>query len=317
MGITGPSGSGKTTVWRAIGGGGAQEIATVDVPDARLDEMVRMHSSPKRVPIHIEIVDVHQPGRTPAAAIAALREMDAILLVVAAFGGLDASTALTSTVEELVIADLAPLEKRLERARKDKDSAEEIPVLEKALARLSGGEILSGEPWEESDLAVLAPLAPLTIKPLVVVVNVDESVSSSFEGPSERALILNAQLESEVAGMEATEARTLLEAYGVSETGREKVVRAVFESFDLITFYTMNAGETRAWELRRGSAAPDAAGTVHTDMRRGFIRAEAASFDEVARAGSWDAAKAKGLVRVEGKEYAVRDGDVLRIRFAV
>lgn len=319
VGITGPVGSGKTTVWKAIGGGeAAAEIATVGVPDSHLDELVSMHSVSKRVPVHIELVDVHQPGHTPAASIARLREMDAVLVVAPAFGGLDASAALDSFLEELVLADLAPVEKRLERAKKDPAARSEIPALDKAISLLSNGAPLSDGEWDDPQRAALSPLAPITIKNLLIVWNVDEgSPPPPPEETSRLVVLLNAELEAEVAGMETAEAKSLLEAYGIKETGKEKVVRAVFESFDLITFFTMNDKEARAWELRRGATAPDAAGTVHSDMRRGFIRAEVISFEDVAKSGSWDAAKSEGLMRVEGKDYVVADGDVIRIRFAV
>lgn len=316
VGITGPPGSGKTTVWKAVGGvQTAGEVATVEVPDARLDDLVSMHSVSKRVPVHIELVDVHQPGQTPAASIARLRETDAVLVVAPAFGGLDGTVALESFLEELVLADLAPTEKRLERARKDPSAKSEVPALEKAISLLSNGTHLSDADWDEPERAVLSALAPITLENLLIVWNVDED--SPPPQTARRVVLLNAGLEAEVSGMEPAEAKSLLEAYGIDESGKDKVVRAVFESFDLITFFTLNEKEARAWELRRGAAAPDAAGSVHTDMRRGFIRAEVASFDDVAKARSWTAAKSQGLTRVEGKDYVVADGDVIRIRFAV
>ncbi|MGH9194299.1 MAG: DUF933 domain-containing protein [Acidimicrobiia bacterium] len=323
VGITGPAGSGKTTIWKAIGGSrAAGDIATVEVPDPRLDELVAMHSvsrrAAKRVPVHIELVDVHQPSQTPAAGIARLREMEAVLVVAPAFGGLDGEASLESFLEELVIADLAPVEKRMERARKDPAAKNEIPALESALTMLSSGAFLSERDWDEPLRAALSALAPITLKNLLIVWNVDESGAVGAPPQSSHpVIVLNAAVEAEVSDMGAAEAKVLLEAYGIEGMAKDKVLRAIFTSFDLITFFTLNEKEVRAWELKAGATAPIAAGTIHTDMQRGFIRAEVASFDDVANAGSWDAAKSSGRVRVEGKDYVVADGDVIRIRFSV
>src|SRR5262249_56756271 len=127
----------------------------------------------------------------------------------------------------------------------------------------------------------------------------------------------SAEMEAESAGMEPEEARELLAEFGVKEPGLDRVVAACYRALDLITFLTTGEDETRAWEVRRGAHAPEAAGVIHTDLERGFIRAEVVGYDDLVEAGGWDAAKSKGLLRVEGKEYVVREGDVLHVRFAV
>jgi ribosome-binding ATPase YchF (GTP1/OBG family) len=155
----------------------------------------------------------------------------------------------------------------------------------------------------------------LTLKPEVVVANLEEGE----EPPAElgEAVGVYAAIEAETAEMEPEEARALLEEFGVSEPGLERVIAAGYGALDLITFLTTGDDETRAWEVRRGATAPEAAGAIHTDLQRGFIRAEVISYDELVAAGSMDAAKAAGKVRVEGKDYVVREGDILHVRFAV
>lgn len=315
VGITGPPGAGKTTVWRAITGGRAHgDVAAVPLSDERLDALVDLHSSKKRVPVQMEFVDVHSPGLTTAAAIARLREMDAIVAILPVFSGEDRESARRSVLDELILADMGPLEKRLERARKDRAAAREITPLEAGLSVLESGRPLIEENWDQVALSTFSPLAPLTLKPLLLIANVDEAEAGANVGG---ALQLSARLEAEVAGLEGTEAEELLAGYGVPAPASDRVAREVYRMLELITFFTINDEESRAWELRKGAKAPEAAGTVHTDMQRGFIRAEVCAFDRLQTAGSWTAAKGAGSVRVEGKDYVVADGDVIRIRFSV
>lgn len=319
IGITGPPGSGKTTLWRAITGGETSgEIATVEVPEPRLDKLVELHASRSRVAAHLEVVDVHAGSRTPSAATARLREMDAIVAVLPTFGGQDPTKELSSLTDELILADMGPVDTRLHRAKKDPAARQEVPALEAAADELGAGRFLAIKEWDVPDLAVFSPLALITLKPLIVVYNVDEShvgdlpPSSGFS-----SFAASASLEAEVAGLDQEEARVLLEAYGVAEPVLGKVIVAVYRSLDLITFLTTSDKESRAWEVRRGATAPEAAGVIHSDLQRGFIRAEVVSFDSLVQAGSWDAAKSKGLVRVEGKDYVFQEGDVTHFRFAV
>lgn len=319
IGITGPPGSGRTTLFTALSGGaGKGEIATVPVPEPRLDKLVELHASRSRVPAQLEVVDVHAAARTPAAAIAKLREMDALLAVLPTFAGQDPVGELGTLRDELILADMSPVDTRLQRARKDPAAKKEVPALEEAAAVLEKGEFLSTRSWEKGDLAVFSPLALITLRPLICVFNVEESRLAEEPPPTaDPSFVTNAPLEAEVAGLEPDEARGLLEAYGVSEPVLGKVIMAVYRSLELITFFTTSEKESRAWEVRKGATAPEAAGAIHSDLQRGFIRAEVVGYDALVEAGSWDAAKSKGLLRVEGKDYIFQEGDVTHFRFAV
>lgn len=318
VGITGPPGAGKTTLWRAVSGTEAKgEIAAVAVPDARLDALARMESSRRIVPVHFDLVDVHAAARSAPAAIARLREMDAVLIVVPAFAAGDPGGVLRSTLDDLVLADMAPVETRLERARKDLASRREVPALEAALAHLGEGRLLSEGDWERDERAVFSPLAPITLKPLLVAWNLGEEGGDSLPETALPSIAISAALEGEVAGLEAEEAAGLLAAYGIEQRAADRTIAMVYGSLHLITFFTAGDREARAWEIPRGWTAPEAAGSVHSDMQRGFIRAEVIDYERVAATGSWQAAKSAGLIRVEGKDYVMADGDVVFFRFAV
>lgn len=319
IGITGPAGSGKTTLFKAISGPDVKgDIATVAVPDPRLDKLVELHTSKSRVPVQLEVVDVHAAARTPSAATARLREMDAILAVIPAFAGQDAGAELSRLVDDLILADMSPVDTRLQRAKKDPAAKKEVPALEAAAAVLEKGDFISSREWDKTDLAVFSPLALITARPLIAVVNVDEaSVSQDPPDSQITTFIASAALEAEVSGLSPEETSELLSAYGVSEPVLGKVIISVYRSLDLITFFTTSDKESRAWEVRRGATAPEAAGAIHSDLQRGFIRAEVVPYDKLVEAGSWDAARSKGQIRVEGKEYVFQEADVTHFRFAV
>lgn len=311
-------------MWRAISGADTKgDVAAVPVPDDRLHRLTELHDSRKTVHAQIEVFDIHSAAKTAAAAIARLRDVDALVAVLPAFAGQDPGKELEKIRDELLLADMGPVETRLQRARKDPAAKKEVPSLEAAMAHLERGEFMSAGLWETPDLAVFSPLALITLKPLIVVFNVDEAALADArkEGLSGDGSLstfsTSAALEAEVAGMGPDEARELLSAYGVGEPVLGKVIQAVYRSLDLITFFTTGDDESRAWEVRKGATAPEAAGVIHSDIQRGFIRAEVIHFADLVAAGSWDAAKAKGLLRVEGKEYIFQEGDVTHFRFAV
>jgi GTP-binding protein YchF len=284
-----------------------------------LGALTKLESSKKTVAAKVRFVDV--PGGLTAQGIAEFRQTDALAIVVRNFGP-EATPAvdLSSVQAELLLADLASIEGGVERARKRAKGAPEarveVAALEEAQKLLEAERPLLQGKFDEQALKVLKGFGLLTLKPWIVVANTEEGVETPPDVPGD-AIAISASLEAEVAGMEADDAAELLSGFGVTDPGLHRVISACYRALDLITFLTTGEDETRAWEVRRGAKAPEAAGVIHSDLQRGFIRAEVMSYDDLVGAGSWDAAKAKGLLRVEGKEYVVAEGDVLHIRFAV
>ncbi|MDQ3916010.1 MAG: YchF family ATPase [Actinomycetota bacterium] len=323
VGIVGMPYSGKSTLFQALtsagSAGGRSNQAVVDVPDDRLGVLARIERSKKVVHAKVRFVDV--PGGLTAQGIAEFRNTDALCMVVRAFGD-DANpkSELASLEAEMVLADLTNVESGLDKARKKaRGSAEgkvEAAVLEKAHELLNAERPLREGTFDDAERKILRGFGPLTMKPWIVVANTEEG-SGLPEGLPEDAFAVSAALEAEVAGMDEAEARELLAGFGVEEPGLTRVIAACYRALDLITFLTTGEDETRAWEVRKGAKAPEAAGVIHSDLERGFIRAEVVAYDDLVEEGSWDAAKAKGRLRVEGKDYVVNEGDVLNIRFAV
>jgi hypothetical protein len=323
IGIVGMPYSGKSTLFTALtrsgSVGGRSNQAVVDVPDPRLQVLSDIESSKKTVHARVRFVDV--PGGLTAQAIGEFRQMDALCLVVRAFGpDAEASKELADLSAELLLADLASVDSAVEKARKraksDASAAVERDALEKAHALLEQETLLRDGDLSDEDRKALRGFGPLTLKPWIVVANVEEG-GELPDGLPEDAIPISAALESEVAGMEPEDAKEMLEGFGISEAGLDRVIAACYRALDLITFLTTGPDESRAWEVRRGAKAPEAAGAIHSDLERGFIRAEVVAYDDLLEAGSWDAAKPAGKLRVEGKDYVVAEGDVMNIRFAV
>ena len=266
----------------------------------------------------VEVADVHSTARTAAAANARLRNMDALLVVVPGFGGLDGEKALNAMKDELLLADMGPFENRLNKAKRDPSAKAELPVLQRGLGLLNDGQFLSSRSWEKEELGYFSALAPMTLKPLILVFNVDEDgLERSIEAPGFTSITVSALLEAEVAGLSLEDAKDLLGAYGVEEPVMGRVVQEIYRSLDLITFFTTGDDESRAWEVRRGATAAEAAGAIHTDIQRGFIRAEVIGYEELVAAGHWDKAKAANQIRVEGRDYLFKEGDCTHFRFNV
>jgi ribosome-binding ATPase len=321
IGLVGVPFSGKSTLFTALtrvgSHGGQANVAVVPVPDPRLGVLTEMERSKKTVPAQVRFVDV-PGGVSSAQGLATLREADALAVVVRSFGvDRDPAAELAEVRNELLLADLAVVESSLDRAvkRAKGKPGPDVGALHRAKDALDAERPLREAGLTEEELAHLRAIAPLTSKPEVVVANLEEGadVPPELEG----AIGVYAAIEAETAEMDPNEARALLEEFGVSEPGLERVIAASYGALDLITFLTTGEDESRAWEVSRGATAPEAAGAIHTDLQRGFIRAEVISYDELVAAGSMDAAKAAGKVRVEGKDYVVREGDILHVRFAV
>ena len=322
VGIVGMPYSGKSTLFTALtrsgGAGGRSNQAVVEVPDERLAVLADIESSKKVVPAKVRFVDV--PGGLTAQGIAEFRQVDALCMVVRAFGE-DARPPeeLSSLEAELILADLASVESGVEKARKKArgkgEGKAELEALEQAHALLDAEKPLRDGDFEDEALKILRGYGPLTLKPWIVVANVGEGETGP--GGIDGSIAISAALEAEVAGMDGADAAELLEGFGIEEPGLDRVIAACYRALDLITFLTTGEDETRAWEVRRGAKAPEASGAIHSDLERGFIRAEVVHYDDLVKAGGWDKAKAEGSLRVEGKDYVVQEGDVLHVRFAV
>ena len=296
VGIVGLPGSGRSTLLAALTGEHGP-VGTVPIPDERLEPVARAAGSPKWTPAALQAVEVAGTG---PALLGNLRQVDALLGVVDGFSGThDPAADRETLLLELIVADRDHVERRLERVRAQAKSGdpqvkEEVAELERVLAHLEAGRALS-----ELRQGLPGELEPLTTKPLVVLEN----------GPDGIDLKLEAEL-AELPPDEAAEFRD-------GPSALEAVLRELFEAAELITFFTANENEARAWTLRRGGTALDAAATVHSDLARGFIRCEVVRWDELVEAGSRAELARRGRVHVEGKTYVVRDGDVLNVRFNV
>jgi GTP-binding protein YchF len=355
VGIVGLPQSGKTTLFNALtragvpagGAAGKASVAAVPVPDPRVDVLAELERSRKKVFVQARVGDVaglsaggsggpaaQGPGGSGLAPrlLGALREADALAMVLAAWDGsapdpVDAAAELTL---ELTVADLESVAGGAEKAAKKaragvKDAALEAGVLARARDLLDRGTPLREAGWEPEEARVLRNFSPLTLKPALAVLNLAEADAAAA---GERAAEVEAKLglptvavaaglEAEAAELPPEDAADLLAGYGVSRGGLDQVVGAAWRLLDLLTFLTTGEDETRAWEVRRGATAPEAAGRIHSDLQRGFIRAEAIGYDDLVAAGGWDSARSKGLLRTEGKSYVVQEGDVLHIRFNV
>jgi hypothetical protein len=258
-------------------------------------------------------------GALSAELLGHLRQADALALVVRGFGDdADPASELAELTLELIYADLEPVAAKLGRdakAARTPDSKRALETLARAKEMLEAGSPLREGRWDEVDHAAFQGMALLTLKPHVVVANVDEGGAGGDAGAA--MIPVAGALEAEVAGLDPADAAELLEGYGLSERALPRVIRGVYEQLDLITFLTAGDKESRAWEVRRGASAPQAAGVIHSDFERGFIKADVIAYDDLVEAGSWTAARSKGLVRQEGKAYVVAEGDVVEFRFAV
>ncbi|HSQ60843.1 MAG TPA: DUF933 domain-containing protein [Acidobacteriota bacterium] len=360
LGILGPPQSGKTTLFAALTRGHADagsvrgervHLGSVKVPDARLERLRDMYQPKKYTPAKVDYVDAPPveatPGRTERGALSALtalRDVDAFVLVVRAFDdpsvphfreGIDPARDASWLVSELLLEDLAVVERRLERIEKSLKVGKkpEDPAEYEALK-------LVKEALEEERPARSAPLQKhhersirgfrlLSASPWILVVNADDEAMKRGEGalvapvaaklaePRPPVIALSAKTEAELAALPEEDAAEFMKVLGIEEPGLTRMIHLSYAALGLISFFTVGPDEVRAWTVRDGALAPEAAGAIHSDLERGFIRAEVISYEDLMKTGGMPKAKDQGLLRTEGKDYRVRDGDIINVRFSV
>jgi ribosome-binding ATPase len=366
-GLIGFPSTGKTTIFRLMtsahelerGGHGRQEVSIgiARVPDDRLDLLTALYKPRKRVPATVEFADLAAPSRGGGAQalldVAPYRNAEALVHVVRAFrdpsiphpsGSVDPARDARAMEDELILADLAVAEKRLERIVRELKkgrSAEmerERELLDRCREALEGGFPLRACPFPEEDRKRLRGFQFFSAKPLLLVVNLDESdIDAGAAGPlladadaaaarfgitadpsaGTRATAVCAKIELEIAQLAPADASAFLSDLGLREPGVDRIIRASYELLGYISFFTVGDDECRAWSVPRGTPAQLAAGEIHTDMSRGFIRAEVVRHDDLIARGSMHVCREHGEVRLEGKDYVVQDGDVINVRFAI
>jgi ribosome-binding ATPase len=338
LGLVGFTGAGANRLFSALTGLPVPSeyeaaVGVASLPDERLTKLTEMSKSKKTVAAGFELVHLAlPPGSKPgeglgAKVVGALRNCDAILIVLRAFadGGVapDPEGDLVALELELVLADIASVEQRLTRQRRaaksgDKEILAEVDVLEKAHALLSDGTPIRRGPFSPDELARLAPVFLLTTKPLLIVANTGEAVETEAPLPAgDEVLAVPIDIEAEIAACAPEDRAEMRESYALGESALDAVAQAAYHLLGRLTFFTTGEDESRAWTFRAGAKAPECAGVIHSDLQRGFIRAEVIDWRELLEIGSWTKARELKKLRVEGKEYEVRDGDVLEIRFNV
>lgn len=345
VGLIGFPGSGKTTIFNALTGqkaeigfssrGGKPQLAVVKVPDERIQALSQLYQPRKTTLAEITFVDV--PAAPGAGArsfdpttVAAMREVDCLAHVVRGFPEADGTAPdilgeLQDLHTEMTLADLGPIEKRLERLKREKPQPGELELLPKIREQLEQGIPLREMELSEADQQKISGYRFLTLKPLIVVFNVDEAhlknslsqeVTDFLQKHHLTSIVMSGPIEMDIASLAKEEQSAFLQELGLAEPASARFIQAAYSSLDLISFLTAGEDECRAWTIKRGTNAQKAAGKIHSDIERGFIRAEVMHFADLLTYKSEGKVKEAGKFRLEGKEYIVKDGDIVHFRHA-
>jgi ribosome-binding ATPase len=334
-GLVGFSGGGKSTLFQLLTGATpdpgkvhAGQVGIATLNDPRLDFLASLHKPKKVTSATVELLDT--PGLMPGThgdnpqRLAVIREGDALLIVLGAYAGGDPAADLAAFRDEMLFADLGVVTNRADRLeastkkpRPDREAQlKELAVVKKVLAVLDSGGTIASLGLTEEEKKPMRSFGLLTDKAQVVIVNVaqGDEIPPALLAVAPDALAIDAKLELELAGYDPEERAAFMAELGIEEMGRNRIIRKAYDAVGIITFFTAGEPEVRGWNVERGGTAVDAAGKIHTDLAKGFIRAEVTAYDDLARVGTVREAKAQNLQRLEGKEYIVKDGDIMFFR---
>ncbi|CAN5792591.1 redox-regulated ATPase YchF [soil metagenome] len=334
-GLAGFSGSGKSTLFELLSGDKSDpgkvhsgQLGMAELNDSRLDFLADLHRPKKITKARLELLDT--PGLMPGShgdnpqRLALIRNGEALLVVLGAFAGQDPVADLLAFRDELTFADLSVITKRIEtleanikKPRPDREEMiQELELLRRVLAALEAGQTVASLGLTEEEKKPMRSFGLLTEKAQVVVLNAPqgEAIPEAIRQANPDTLAIDAQMELELQQMEPEERVAFMQELGITELGRDRIIRAAYDAVGIITFFTAGDPEVRGWNVEQGASAVEAAGKIHTDLARGFIRAEVTAFDDLKRVGSVKEAKAQNLQRLEGKDYIVKDGDVMYFR---
>ncbi|MDR3639102.1 MAG: DUF933 domain-containing protein, partial [Isosphaeraceae bacterium] len=329
VGLVGFAGSGKSTLFELLTGAKpdpgkvhAGQVGIATLSDPRLEFLTGLHKPKKVTPATVELLDT--PGLLPGThgdnpqRLALIREGDALLIVLGAFAGGDPAADLAAFRDEILFADLGVVTNRADRLeasvkkpRPDREQQlKELDVVKRVQAALDSGQTIASLGLTDEEKKPMRSFGLLTDKPEVVVVNVTQGqpLPDSFRAAAPDALAIDAKLELELSQLDADERASFMADLGITDLGRDRIIRRAYDAVGIITFFTAGEPEVRGWNLERGGSAVDAAGKIHTDLAKGFIRAEVTAYDDLARLGSMKEVKAHNLQRLEGKDYVVKDG---------
>jgi GTP-binding protein YchF len=338
VGIVGFAGSGKSTLFQLLTGARPDpgkihsgQVGVAALADPRLDYLAELHRPKKVTPATVEFLDT--PGLLPGThadnpqRLALIREGDALLIVLNGFAGSDPAAELAAFRDEMLFADLElvtnraeRLEASLKKPRPDRESSlKELELIRSVRAALDAGKSVASLELSSADKKPLRSFGLLTDKPRVEVLNTPQGrdVPSALAALAPHVLAIDAKLELELSELPPDERAAFMADLQIQELGRERIIRRAYDAVGIITFFTAGDPEVRGWNLERGATAVEAAGKIHTDLAKGFVRAEVTPFDDLHAAGSLKEAKAKHAQRLEGKEYVVKDGDVVYFRSAL